>query len=138
MPKTQQTPASVLNSLMEENQLNPFSVSKQIDLSHSLVRNIAMGKAGITVPTALRLSKFFGQNTTFWLDLQQQADMQKAAEDKGLQNVLKKITKVKKPIAPVKAKSQGKGKKANALSGKRKNAAALQGAKPASRKPKKK
>ena len=137
MPKTQQTPASVLNSLMEEYQLNPFSVSKQIDLSHSLVRNIAMGKAGITVHTALRLSKFFGQNTTFWLDLQQQTDMQKAAEDKGLQNVLKKITKVKKPVAPAKTKSQGKGKKANALSGKQKNAAP-QGAKPASRKPKKK
>ena len=82
MPKAQETPSTVLNSLMEEYQLNPFSMSKQIGLSTSSVRNIVTGKLGITAPTALRLSKFFGQTPPFWLDLQLQADMQKAATGK--------------------------------------------------------
>ena len=110
MPKAQQTPPAILNSLMEEYQLNPFSMSRQIGLSTSSVRNIVVGKSGITVPSALRLAKFFGQRPSFWLDLQLQADMQKAAADKDLQSALKAITKAKKP-AP--AKIEAKGKKPN-------------------------
>jgi len=121
MPKTQQTPAAILTSLMEEYQENPFSLSKKIGLSVSSVRNIVIGKSAVSVPTALRLSKFFGQCPSFWLDLQLQADMQKASSDKELQAALKSIPKAKKP-APVKAK-------ANTLAEKRKKAAKTPGAK---------
>jgi len=81
MPKQPQTPASVLKSFMDEYQLNPFSLSKKIGLSPSAVRQIVTGKSGITIPTALRLAKLFGQCPSFWLDLQLQADMQAAAND---------------------------------------------------------
>ena len=134
MPKTQQTPASVLSTLMEEYQENPFSLSKKIGLNTSSVRNIVMGKSGVSVPAALRLSKFFGQCPSFWLDLQLQADMQKAATDKELQSALKEIPKAKKPAAPVKAKPQGKNAKTNTLAEKRKKAAKVPGDKPAKRK----
>ena len=136
MPKTQLTPASALSSLMEEYQLNPLSLSKQIGLSISAIRNIVTGKSGLSVPSALRLSKFFGQSPSYWLDLQLQSDMQKAANDKDLQNELKAIPKAKKPTAPV--KPQGKTAKKNTLAEKRKTAAKVPGAKPASRKPAKK
>ena len=68
--KSPQSPASALQSLLDEYQLNPFSLSKQIGLSSSAVRQIVIGKSGITVPTALRLAKFFGQSAAYWLDLQ--------------------------------------------------------------------
>ena len=123
MPKTQQTPASILNSLLKEYQLNHSSLSTRIGLSVSAVRQIATGKSGISVPTALRLAKFFGQCPSFWLDLQLQADMQKAANDEELQNALKEISKVKKPAALPKGKPQGKNKKENTLAEKRKTAA---------------
>ena len=129
MPKTPQTPASVLSSLMEEYQLNPLSLSKQIGLSNSSVRNIVMGKSGISVPVALRLSKFFGQCPSYWLDLQLQADIQKATSDKNLQNALKAIPKARKPVTPAKVKNA----KTNTLAEKRKKAAKAPGAKPASR-----
>ena len=104
--KSPQTPAVALKSLLDEYQLNPFSLSKQIGLSTSAVRQIVIGKSGITVPTALRLAKFFGQTPDFWLDLQLQADMQNASNDKALQDVLKTIPKAKKPAPPAKEKAQ--------------------------------
>jgi len=99
MPKSQ-TPASVLQSLMDEYQLNPFSLAKAINLSNSAVRLLVIGKSKVTVPTALRLAKFFGQTPAFWLDLQREADISEASKDQELQNTLKTILKAKKPSSP--------------------------------------
>jgi addiction module HigA family antidote len=110
MPKAQ-TPATVLQSLMDEYQLTPFSLSKAINLSNSAVRLIVLGKAKITVTTALRLAKFFGQTPDYWLDLQREADRNEASKDKELQDILKAIPKAKKP-----AIKEGAAEKPNRLS----------------------
>jgi plasmid maintenance system antidote protein VapI len=60
MPKSQ-TPATVLQSFMDEYQLNPFSLSKEIHLSNSAVRLLVIGKSKVTVHIALRLARLFGQ-----------------------------------------------------------------------------
>jgi len=99
MPKSQ-TPATVLQSLMDEYQLNPFSLSKAIHLSHSAVRLLVIGESKVTVPTALRLAKIFDQTPAFWLGLQRDADLNEALKDKELQDVLESIPKAKKPAAP--------------------------------------
>jgi addiction module HigA family antidote len=96
---------------MEEYQLNPFSLSKKIGLSSSAVRQIVIGKSRITVPVALRLAKVFGQPASFWHDLQLQADLQQAAQDTKLQDILKTITKAAKP-APAKTKGKAAAKPA--------------------------
>jgi addiction module HigA family antidote len=98
MPKTQ-TPASVLQSLMDEYQLNPFSLSKELHLGNSTVRLLAIGKANISVSTALRLAKFFGQTPAYWLNLQREADLNETSRDKELEDILKAIPKVKKSAA---------------------------------------
>ena len=137
MPKASSNPADVLKALMEEYQLNPFSLSKKIGLSTSAVRQIAIGESRVTVPTALRLAKFFSQCPSFWLDIQLQADMQAAAEDKELQAALKAIQKAGKPPAPVakeKAKAKAKPAKKTSLADKRKEAAKVPGSKAAARK----
>jgi antitoxin HigA-1 len=99
MPKSQ-TPATVLQSLMDEYQLNPFSLSKEINLSNSAVRLLVIGKSKVTVHIALRLAKFFGQTPDYWLDLQREADLSEASKDKELQDALVSIPKAKKPAAP--------------------------------------
>ena len=109
MPKATQTPATVLQSLMDEYELNPFSLSKKIALSNSSIRQILNGKSGITVSTALRFARFFGQTPAYWLDIQLQADLKEAESDKELQAILKGISKVEKPSAKAKEKP---GKKA--------------------------
>jgi len=133
MPKPAQTPASVLMALMEEYQLNPFSLSKKIHLSQSSVRQLVTGKAKVTVKTALRLEKYFGQSYDYWLDLQRAADIKEAQNDEELMAIVDQISKAKKPVE--KTKAQAKTARKTTLSDKRKNAAKVPGAKPASRKP---
>ena len=138
MPKTTKTPVSVLVSLMDEYQLNPFSLSKAIDLSPSAVRLMVIGKSKITVPTALRLAKLFGQSPDFWLDLQRDADINEAAKDEKLTAILKGISKAKKPAGKPISTGKVKLSRKSTLSDKRKKAAKVPGSKPASRKPKRK
>jgi addiction module HigA family antidote len=138
MPKATKTPASVLQSLMDEYQLNPFSLSKAISLNYQTVRLLVAGKSKVTIPTALRLAKFFSQSPDLWLDLQREVDISEAGKDMELQNVLKGISKAKKP-APIKEKATEKAGKKATLSDKRKSAAKAPGAKSAGGKsPKKK
>jgi len=73
-----QTPAIVLQSLMGEYQLNPFSLSKEIHLSNIAVRLLVIGKSKVSVSIALRLAKLFGQTPAYWLDLQREADLNEA------------------------------------------------------------
>ena len=134
MPKTEKTPASVLSSHMEQYQLTPFSLSKAISLSNSSILQILNGKGKISIPTALRLSKFFGNPPAFWLDLQREADLKEAAQDKDLSAILNGITKAKQPKTP--AKESAKPLNKAALPGKPKQAAKTPGAKPAARKAK--
>ena len=139
MPKVQQSPATVLENLMAEYQLNPFSLSKQIGLTNSTIRNILIGKSGVSISTALRLAKFFDQCPSFWLDLQLQADMQFAASDKKLQVALKGIKKAVKPKPAAKEKAKTKpAKKTNTLAAKRKKAVKAPGSKPSRGRPFKK
>jgi addiction module HigA family antidote len=98
MAKMLQTPASVLQSLMDEYQLNPFSLSKAVNQSPAGVRQLVIGQSKVTVPTALRLAKLFGQTPAFWLDLQREVDLSEASKDKELQEILKGISKIKKPV----------------------------------------
>jgi addiction module HigA family antidote len=106
MAKSKQTPGTVLSSLLDEYQLNPNSLAKAINLSQSGVRQIITGKSKLSVPTALRLSKYFGETPEYWLDLQRNMDLNEAANDTELQSVLQGITKIRKPTAKGKTKAK--------------------------------
>ena len=110
MAKKTQTPVSALKSLMSEYQLTAFSLAKAINLCNSAVQQIVKGRNKITVSTASRLGKLFGQSPIYWLDLQREADLAEAAKDKELSSVLKGITKAKKPAAQPKAKAKAQPK----------------------------
>jgi len=112
---------------MSEYQLNPYSLAKKLGLSSTSIRQVIVGKSGVTASTALRLSKFFGQPPAFWLDLQVQADLQAAAKNTELQQVLKGIAKASKPTSPARTKSNPDKKPT--LSDKRKKAAKAPGSK---------
>ena len=135
MAKTTQTPVSVLKSYMDEFELNPYSLSKAISLSPSAVRQILVGKSKITVPTALRLAKFFGETPVYWLDLQREVDLSEAEKDKELADVLKGISKAKKDTTKAKPEATAKPAKRTAKAEKQK--AKDPSAKPATRKQKK-
>ena len=125
MPKTEKTPASVLQSLIDEYQINPFALSKNAHLDYQTVRKILYSKGKITVPTALKLGKYFGQSPAYWIDVQIAAEINALSKNKKFVSGIKGISKVQKPAAKAKTPARGKTK---TLSVKRKKAAKTPGA----------
>ena len=102
MPKTEKTPASVLQSLIDEYQINAFSLSKSISFDYKTLLNILKGKGKITVPTALRLGKYFGQPPSYWIDIQSTSEINALSKDKKFMSMINSISKAKKPAAKAK------------------------------------
>jgi addiction module HigA family antidote len=117
---------------MDEYQLNPFSLSKELKLNPTSVRQIIIGKSRISAPVALRLAKLFGNNAVDWLNLQISADLKAASDDKELTAAVGSISRIKK--APAKEKEKTKSGKKATLADKRKKAGKVPVAKGASRK----
>jgi addiction module HigA family antidote len=126
MPKTEKTPGSALQSFLDEYQITAFFLSKEINLSYQTVLNILKGKAKISVPTALRLGKYFGNSPQYWMDVQVSSEISELSANKKFSAILQKIPKAQKPKA-----GKAKTTKSNALSAKRKKAAKVPGAKKA-------
>jgi addiction module HigA family antidote len=131
MPKpTIQSPGSVLQSLLDEYQLNPGKLGALVKLSQSAIRQVVIGKTRISVPMALRLAKYFGTTPEYWIDLQNKYDLAEAAKDGELTAVLKGISKGKKPApkkaekaaGPARAKKAAPGKAASPKAASRKRA----------------
>jgi len=112
MQKTK-SPAEVLQSFIDEYQINPFSLSKSIGMAYQSVANILTGKGRISTNIAIRLGKYFGNTPKFWLDIQAQSEIAELSTDKKFTAVLNKIPKVVKP-------TDKKGKEPKAASKKRK------------------
>jgi addiction module HigA family antidote len=103
MPKSAtQTPGAVLQSFLDDYQLNPTILAKDISMSQSAIRQVVIGKTRISVPVALRLAKYFGNTPEYWIDVQNKYDLAEAARDSGLAAALKRIPRAKK-AAPKKA-----------------------------------
>ena len=52
-------------------------LSKQLKLAPSRIAEIIKGKRSITANTAIRLARFFGTSSQFWLNLQMEYDISK-------------------------------------------------------------
>ncbi|MCL2294604.1 MAG: HigA family addiction module antitoxin [Spirochaetes bacterium] len=80
--------------ILEEEFLKPLGVSayklaKETKISATRISEIIKGKRRITVDTALRFSKFFGNTPEFWIGIQNEYDLR--TEKQILENVLKEI-----------------------------------------------
>ncbi|MCL2557737.1 MAG: HigA family addiction module antitoxin [Treponema sp.] len=112
MPKLiVQSPAEFLSSMLEKHGIPVAQLAKDICLSQSAVRLITSGKGKISVSVAFRLSKYFNTVPEYWLKMQMAWELEEAARDKDLAEIIKKIPKFEKGSvkkAPAKA---GAGKK---------------------------
>ncbi|MDR3276320.1 MAG: HigA family addiction module antidote protein [Treponema sp.] len=120
--KIVQSPGSVLNALLDEYQLSTRKLALDVKLSQPSVYKLVKGQGKLTVPTALRLAKYFGTSPEYWLDLQRKADLAEAAGDAKFTAILKAIVKAKKP-APVKAAKAKAGVKPKVKQDRKKRAA---------------
>jgi len=136
MPKTVKTPASVLKSFIDKYQINPFSLSKSIHLNYQTILRILKGDGKITVPTALRLGKFFGVSPAYWIDIQFASEINELAKSKKFISMIQSIPKAQMPAEQTKTtpKTKTVRRKTKKLSEKRGKAAKTPGAKPAGKK----
>ena len=126
MPKTAnpQTPGTVLQSFIDEYQINAFFLSKEIRVNYQTITNILKGKARITVKTALRLAAYFGNSPKYWIDVQVSSEIEELSADKKFLSIVKSIPKAQKGAYTGK-------KKTNTLAEKRKKAEKIPGARKA-------
>lgn len=57
-------------------EITAYRLSKDLGIPQTRVSEIIKGNRRITVDTALRLSKYFGNNAKFWLGLQDDFDIE--------------------------------------------------------------
>jgi addiction module HigA family antidote len=137
MPKNSKTPGTELKVLLKKHGLNCNRLAKAINMSNAMVRLLVLDKSPVSIAAAFRLAKFFKTQAKYWLDLQMEYDLAKAAKNKKLAKELGDITDiskyefVRKPHA--KTAKRKTGKKKTTLAGKRRAAGRVPGAKPARR-----
>jgi addiction module HigA family antidote len=73
----------LLREFLEPMDLTQRQLADGIFVSYQRINEIINGKRGITPGTALRLAKFFGVSSDFWMNLQQRWDLYHAREQEG-------------------------------------------------------
>ena len=61
--------------------ISPYKLAKDIKISATRVSKILKGKRRITVDTALRLSRYFGNSIEFWVGIQADYEIRKAKKN---------------------------------------------------------
>ena len=79
--------------VLREDYLKPMAMSanalaRQLHVPASRINDIVLERRGITVDTALRLSRFFGGDAQSWLHLQTAYELRLAELDEALQTAL--------------------------------------------------
>ena len=58
--------------------LSPIALAKRLNVPRTRIERLVKGETSLTVDTALRLSKFFGNTPEFWMNLQRAHDLARA------------------------------------------------------------
>ncbi|MDF5710450.1 MAG: HigA family addiction module antitoxin [Nostoc sp. S4] len=65
----------LLQDFLEPMGISQTELAQGIHVSFQRINELVNGKRGVTPSTALRLSKFLGNSSEFWLNLQQNWDL---------------------------------------------------------------
>ncbi len=76
-------PGKVLKDELDEINITPTELARQIDVPANRMSQIINGKRSITGDTALRLGHWFNMNPQFWMNLQAQFDLAMALDGAG-------------------------------------------------------
>jgi addiction module HigA family antidote len=72
-------------------------LAKEINISATRISEIIKGKRRITIDTALRLSKYFGNSVEFWIGIQNEYEIR--VEKEMMEKQLEKIHTMKRSFA---------------------------------------
>jgi addiction module HigA family antidote len=63
--------------------LTPYALAKALNVPRTRIERIVREELGISADTALRLAKYFGTTSSFWLNLQSRYDILMAEDEIG-------------------------------------------------------
>ena len=84
----------IAKEFLEPLGITPYRLAKDLGVSTSSILDLVHGERRISVEMALRLSKYFGTSSKFWLNMQNELDLREAKEK--LKSDLDKIPNCKK------------------------------------------
>lgn len=73
-------PGEILLEILEQNQISQSALAEHLRISHSTVNEICRGRRGVTPDMAMKLSRAFNQNVSFWLNLQKNWELSQLDE----------------------------------------------------------
>ena len=85
----------LLEEFLKPMGITAYRLSKETKIDQTRISEIVRGKRSISVDTALRFAKFFGNSPEFWISLQNHYDIQE--KKRKIQLELKKIKPISLP-----------------------------------------
>ena len=86
------TPGEILlTEFLEPNGISQTKLAGDLDIPQSRIAEIIKGQRTITVDTAIRLSLYFKTTINFWLNLQNNFDVEKAERSGEIEAITARI-----------------------------------------------
>ena len=81
-------PGEVLAELyLEPIGMSAIAVARRLNVPRTRIERLVKGETSVTVDTAMRLSKFFGNTPEFWMNLQRAYDLAQARKTVDLSDI---------------------------------------------------
>ena len=81
-------PGEVLAELyLEPLSMSAITLAKRLNVPRTRIERLVKGETSLTVDTAMRLSKFFGNTPEFWMNLQRAYDLARARDSVDLSDI---------------------------------------------------
>ena len=71
----------LLEEFLKPLEISQYRLSKELNIPQTRISEIVKGKRRISVDTALRLSRYFGNSAKFWLGLQMDYDLEEFSKE---------------------------------------------------------
>lgn len=73
----------LVEDFLEPLEITPYRLAKDLGVSTSTILDLVHNKRKVSVEMSLRLSKYFGTSTKFWLNMQNELDLREMQEKLG-------------------------------------------------------
>ena len=92
----------IRDDILPEVRLSVTAAAKALGVSRQMVHDILAGRKPLSAVMCLKVSRLFGSSPEFWMRLQAEYDLKKAAQNKKVMERVARITPVK-PFEEVRA-----------------------------------
>ena len=87
--KTTSHPGEVLAELyLKPLDMSAIALAKRLNVPRTRIERLVKGETSLTVDTAMRLARFFGNTPEFWINLQRAYDLARARETIDLTDII--------------------------------------------------